>query len=137
MLNCPTPLCMGELPIPRFQPFKDLPLMLGSGLGEDEEEECNIALGEVSPWFWLHDVDGIPGSFAMPGAAGVLYMGGNIEEATKKLEQEQIDPKGRFKFFRKYKAWSAGELEKELKQGLWKAMEQDPKEALESIQTWA
>ena len=88
---------------------------------------------EVSPWFWLHDVDDIPGSYALPGAAGNLYMGGNIEEATKRLEEEHIDPKGRFKFFRKYKAWPAGELEEELNQGIWEAMKQDPKEALEPV----
>jgi hypothetical protein len=148
VLNCPTPLCIGELPIPRFQPFKELPLMLGCGLErgsndkhddhlDDQQEECNIALGEVSPWFWLHDVDDIPGSFALPGAKGALYMGGNIEEAAKRLEEHQIDPVGRFKFFRKYKVWSSGELEKELERGEWEAMEQDPKQALEPINLWA
>lgn len=155
VLNCPTPLCIGQLPIPRFQPFKELPLMLGSGLErttrtttiaslneddeEDEvdqqgEEESNtIALGEVSPWFWLHDVEDIPGSFPLPGAKGKLYMGGSIEEAVKRLEEKNINPVGRFKFFRKYKVWPSGQLEKELERGEWVAMEQDPKQALEPI----
>lgn len=143
VLNCPTPLCIGQLPIPQFQPFKELPLMLGCGLqglvdddeGNDDggEQDCNIALGEVSPWFWLHDVDDIPGSLALPGAKPTLYMGGNIEAAVQRMEEKQIDPVGRFKFFRKYKVWSAGELEKELARGKWVATEQDPKQALEPI----
>ena len=162
VLNCPTPLCIGQLPSSRFRPFKELPLMLGSGLEEerkedddddddndDEDHDANdenddgmsnkkknndsIALGEVSPWFWLHDLDDIPGSSALPGAAGTLYMGGDLEEAIKRLEERGINPLGHFKFFRKYKTWQVGELEDELQRGIWVAMEQDPKQALEPV----
>ena len=128
--------------------------MLGSGLEEErhedeeddhdmsDEEDDNdtnvqmndsIALCEVSPWFWLHDIDDIPGSSALPGAAGTLYMGGDLDEAIKRLEETGLDPMGHFKFFRKYKAWQVGQLEEELKQGIWVAVEQDPKQALEPV----
>jgi putative AlgH/UPF0301 family transcriptional regulator len=132
ILNCPTPLSMGHLPIPRFRPFKELPLMLGCGMEEDDAYST-VSLGEVSPWFWLHDLDNIPGSFELQGAARPLYMGGDIEEATKRLEDEKINPLGRFKFFRKYKCWQAGELEAEVERGEWETMEQDPEKALEAV----
>ena len=137
VLNCPTPLNIGNLPIPRFQAFKDLPLMLGCGMedGDSETTSEEIPLGEVSPWFWLHDLQDIPGSFEFTGAAAPLYMGGNIEEATKRLKDENIDPMGHFKFFRKYKSWEAGALEAELNEGKWEVVEQDPVEALKPVKS--
>jgi hypothetical protein len=134
VLNCPTPLTMERLFIPQFQPYKELPLNLGCGIMDtDQDDNSNLPLGDVAPWFWLHDLDDIPGSFVLEGAAGPLYMGGDIQEATKKLEQEQINPKNHFKFFRKYVIWESGKLQQELEQGEWKAMAQDPVKALETV----
>ena len=134
VLNCPTPLKIGNLPIPRFQSFKELPLMLGCGMAAGENDDSStIPLGEVSPWFWLHDLDDIPGSYEFQGAAGPLYMGGNIEEATKRLQEDGIAPIGHFKFFRKYRSWQAGELEAELKNGEWEVTAQDPAKALKPV----
>eukprot|EP00339_Tiarina_fusa_P020362 CAMPEP_0117045286 /NCGR_PEP_ID=MMETSP0472-20121206/31329_1 /TAXON_ID=693140 ORGANISM="Tiarina fusus, Strain LIS" /NCGR_SAMPLE_ID=MMETSP0472 /ASSEMBLY_ACC=CAM_ASM_000603 /LENGTH=192 /DNA_ID=CAMNT_0004757229 /DNA_START=73 /DNA_END=651 /DNA_ORIENTATION=+ len=134
VLNCAAPLNIGSLNIPRFQAFQELPLMLGNGLDEDDDSGTStVSLGEVSPWFWLHDLEDIPGSFVLEKASGPLYMGGDIEEATKRLQEEKIDPKGRFKFFRRYVSWQAGELEQALNDGKWVAAEQDPEKALKAV----
>ena len=158
VLNCPTPLTIGSLNIPRFHAFEELPLMLGNGMileqeeGEEEEEDendiysnnsidnnrddimtNNVCLGEVSPWFWIHNMENLPGSYELGQASGPLYMGGNIEEATKRLQEQNINPRGRFKFFRKYMSWKAGELEEALDRGEWTAIDQDPEQALKPV----
>jgi hypothetical protein len=54
---------------------------------EEDDDEDNyvvaaretIALGVVSPWFWLHNFNDVPGSYRLEGAAGPLYMGGHLE----------------------------------------------------------
>jgi hypothetical protein len=128
--------------MPQFQHYKELPLMLGCGVSENDEdddeeheqEECStVALGEVAPWFWLHDLPDIPGSYPLVGAAGPLYMGGNIEQATKWLQEHGMDPKGHIKFFRQYKLWHQGELAREVEQGLWHVTAQDPVQALHPV----
>ena len=139
--NCPTPLCMGNLPIPRFEHYKELPLMLGCGMDDNNndgiddeycvEAESTVVLSEVAPWFWLHNIPNVTGSYELAGASGPLYMGGNIDEATNCLKQnDNSDPKGRIKFFRKYKVWQKGQLEQELQQGKWIPSPQDPIKAL-------
>lgn len=135
VLNCPTPLTMERLCIPHFQPYKELPLNLGCGImdTDQDDDDSNLPLGDVAPWFWLHDLDDIPGSFVLEGAAGPLYMGGDIQEATKKLQQEQMNPRNHFKFFRKYVIWESGKLQQELEQGKWKVTAQDPVKALETV----
>jgi putative AlgH/UPF0301 family transcriptional regulator len=134
VLNCAAPLNIGSLNIPRFQAFKELPLMLGNGMSEDDDGGIStVALGEVSPWFWLHDLEDIPGSFVLEKASGPLYMGGDIEEAAKRLQEEKIDPRDRFKFFRRYVIWQDGQLEQALNDGEWVATEQDPKKALKAV----
>ena len=75
-------------------------------------------------------MDGLPGSFQLEGADGPLYMGGNIEEAARRLQEDGIDPGGRFKFFRRYRHWGPGELESEVDRGEWIAGPQDPGRAL-------
>ncbi len=155
VLNCPTPLQLGNIAIPRFRAFEKLPLMLGCGSGggggdfvtaTDEDDSgddyedplssaSSIPLGDLSPWFWLHNMDDLSGSFPLEAAAGPLYMGGNIEEATERIQRDNIDPAGRFKFFRKYKSWKAGQLEQELEEGLWKLVPQDPTKALQAIRS--
>jgi len=130
VLHCPTPIFMKDLPIPWLEPFGHLPLMLGCGLSE-ESSLGGMALGELSPWFWVHDLPDLSGSYKMEGAAGPLYMGGNIEEAQQYLNEKQLDPAGHFQFFRRYKSWSAGELEEEIENGLWEVSPQDPERALE------
>jgi hypothetical protein len=37
VLNCAAPLKIGSLNIPRFQAFKELPLMLGNGMSYDDD----------------------------------------------------------------------------------------------------
>ena len=146
--NCPTPLSMGQLPIPKFQHFKDLPLMLGCGINQESYQDgcdvesneasskdafSSIPLGEVSPWFWLHDLPNIPGSYELEGACGKLYMGGNIEKVAEVLQTKGLDYKGHVKFFREYKIWQSGELEEELSKGKWIISQQDPCKALQPI----
>jgi hypothetical protein len=140
VLNCPTPLQLGNIAIPRFRAFEKLPLMLGCVDSSPEEEDLlqsasSLPLGNLSPWFWLHDMDGIRGSYALEGAAGPLFMGGDLDEATEQIRKYNIDPAGRFKFFRKYKLWKTGELEEQLEQGLWKMVPQNPARALEAVKS--
>jgi putative AlgH/UPF0301 family transcriptional regulator len=80
-------------------------------------------------------MDGIRGSYALEGAAGPLFMGGDLDEATEQIRKYNIDPAGRFKFFRKYKLWKTGELEEQLEQGLWKMVPQNPARALEAVKS--
>ena len=133
VLNCPTPVLLKDIGSQTFDAFGNLPLMLGSGIIDEDggiDDGSNVALGDLSPWFWLHNLDGIPGSFLLEGAAGPLYMGGNIEDATRRLSVDGIKPEGRFKFFRGYKQWGPGELELEVEVGDWIAEPQDPERAL-------
>ena len=101
---------------------------------EADDTDCShVALGDLSPWFWLHDIANLTGSTRLEGAAGPLYMGGNLEEATEYLIQQRIDPKNHFKFFRKYKQWPVGQLEHEVQMGKWTATAQDPQKALRHV----
>lgn len=138
VLNQPTPVLLKDLSIPRFSGvFGSNALMLGYGLVEHESEEeskSNIKIGDMAPWFWLHDIEGISGSVQLDGAGNAgqsLYMGGNLEEAIERVEAENIDPLQHFKFFWKYRAWQSGELDEEIKNGKWaNVFPQDPQKAL-------
>ena len=191
VLNRPTPLLLGppHIDIPRFQPFKGLPLMLGCGYDEDQHDDDDdnddgdddqpggrrrgrggqerFGLGEVSPWFWLHNIENVPGSYKLEGASGPLFFGGHLEEAAKQITKPlekyhqtdhgsntsgssngsigpQIPPDeddhpgtttaaGRIKFFRQYRIWSPGELQRELDEGKWIPCRQDPQQALQVV----
>ena len=146
ILNQPTPILLKALKIPRFEPFGELPLMLGCHMTEDNKRKGddsmsatnNLSLGDLSPWFWLHDIDDIVGSYQLEGAAlnggnKNLYMGGSIDELSRRIEAEHIDPVNHFKFFRKYVRWEEGQLEQEIQDGRWTAAAQDPQAALRAV----
>ena len=112
VLNQPTPLRLRDLKIPLFhQAFADNSLMLGGGLSS--VSETNVPLDAMAPWFWLHTVEGVPKSIALPGAKGPLFLGGDIERATELVRNGQASPTD-FKFFYKYKQWAPGELVEEI-----------------------
>mmetsp|Transcript_6161 Transcript_6161/g.12466 ORF Transcript_6161/g.12466 Transcript_6161/m.12466 type:complete len:205 (+) Transcript_6161:159-773(+) len=131
VLNKPAPILLRDIASPRFKAFGSNSLMLGCGVeSTDEDRRDNVALGDMSPWFWLHDVDNIPGSFKLPGADGPLFLGGNIEELTQRVGAAGMDPLTHVQFFWKYKLWGPGQLSSELASGLWEVNAQDPEEAL-------
>jgi hypothetical protein len=141
--------------------------MLGCGYDQDDDNDDDeivdggggghqerFALGEVSPWFWLHNIENVPGSYRLEGAAGPLYMGGHLEEAAERMAQHSdvgssasskrnLDDDaatattaaaaGRIKFFRQYRIWSPGELQRELDDGKWIPCRQDPHQALQVV----
>jgi hypothetical protein len=51
VLNRPTPCLLRDLNIPRFEVFGSNALMLGCGM-DNEGAGTNVAIGEMSPWFW-------------------------------------------------------------------------------------
>jgi len=126
--NQPTPVKLSDLGIPRFSVFGGNTLMLGCGM-KTSQGGSNLAIGDMSPWFWLHNVESLPGSFHLPAANGPLFMGGNIEEASLLVEKGEVDP-ARFKFFYKYKSWKSDDLLKEIERGLFEVAPQDVQEAL-------
>lgn len=156
--NQPTPIRLKDLGIPRYDcrnksPFCNHTLMLGCGLlasssdGDDGSGSAgdgdggsNIPLGDMSPWFWLHNVDHLPGSNneLLAGASQPIYMGGNLEEAVKRIHQQEEESSShpdkiiQFKFFTRYRKWDAGQLEYELNEGkMWTDLEPcDPLDVL-------
>eukprot|EP00525_Craspedostauros_australis_P007836 CAMPEP_0198111852 /NCGR_PEP_ID=MMETSP1442-20131203/3784_1 /TAXON_ID= /ORGANISM="Craspedostauros australis, Strain CCMP3328" /LENGTH=213 /DNA_ID=CAMNT_0043768451 /DNA_START=464 /DNA_END=1105 /DNA_ORIENTATION=- len=142
VLNSPTPVRLGDLPIPRFRQFEKYPLMLGCGVdmaGEDLplesslETDAPIALRDLSPWFWLHDVPGVSGSYKLYRAHGDLFMGGSIDELAEILLQDDERGEGHIKFFRRYKAWAPEQLQNEIESGIWKFCPQDARSALDPV----
>ena len=126
VLNCPTPIRLRDIPVERFAFFGDLPLMMGCGFEMEEEEESfrlldsHIPLADFTPWFWIHNLPDISGSFALEAASGPLFMGGNLDEAMEYLRANNIvNPAGRFQFFREYISWGPGQLEDEMQGGKW------------------
>ena len=131
--NRPTPVTLNDLNIPRFQEvFSKHSLMLGCGT-DASGSESNIRMGDMAPWFWLHNVPDLEGSFRLEAAKGQLFMGGNIEKATEIL-QNSID-QYQFKFFWKYKLWQASELMEEIASGEWENVE--PQDADEVLQPYS
>lgn len=128
VLNQPTPIRLNDLGIARFLPFRNHSLMLGCGF-EEGEEYSNVAVGEMAPWFWIHTCSALDKSFQLEGAAGLLYMGGNLDQASELIEQGGLEP-WTFKFFYKYKQWESGELQSEIDGGKWTVRPQDPVEAI-------
>ncbi len=128
VLNCPTPIRLRDLQIPRFEVFKNHTLMHG-GHGTEESSGSNVPIGDMAPWFWLHCNDVISNSFRLEGAAGPLFMGGNLDEAIELIQKDQLDP-FTFKFFYKYRQWEGGELEKEIENAQWTVSLQDPAAAV-------
>lgn len=128
VLNQPTPICLRDLDIPRFQKFENHTIMLGCG-SSNEEGNFNVPLGDMAPWFWIHSSTNIGKSFPLENAEGPLFMGGNLEEATLLIEQEELDPLS-FKFFYKYMKWEGDELQREIDEHKWKVSKQDPSKAL-------
>lgn len=132
VLNQPTPIRLRDLNIPRFSAFADNSIMMGSGTSTTAatSDDNNVPLGDMAPWFWIHSVPDLPGSSPLSGAAGPLFMGGNIEQAAEMVASHEIQPQ-QFKFFWKYKQWKEDELLREIEAGRWICQPQDPDEALE------
>ena len=131
--NRPTPVLLGDLNIPRFHTaFKNHSLMLGCGT-ESTGSEMNIPIGDISPWFWLHNVPDLEGSSWLEGAKRPLFMGGNIDIATELFQTQQLDQaRHKFKFFWKYKSWMGNDLLDEITAGVWEQVEpQDPDDVLQ------
>lgn len=118
VLNQPTPLRLRDLEIPRFhKAFADHSLMLGGGLStNNNKRETNVALTEMAPWFWLHNIPDLPKSTLLHGAQGPLFLGGNIDVATEWILKDKKISAESFKFFYKYKQWGPGELVSEIAQ---------------------
>jgi len=125
--NQPTPIRLKDLAIPRFLPwFAENALMLGCGVSaddsaaDDDDDNGNgnsLAMGDMAPWFWLHDIPALAGSSTrLQGASGPLYMGGNIDDAAALIEDGAASPED-FKFFTRYAKWEPGQLEDELARG--------------------
>lgn len=134
VLNQPTPLRLKDLQIPRFhKAFAENSLMLGGGVTNDREE-TNVALTDMSPWFWIHTVQDLPKSIPLSAAHGPLFLGGNIETATEWIQQGKTLPSD-FKFFYKFKQWGPGELVQEICQKhLW--TEVGPVQARKAVQIY-
>jgi len=118
--NRPTPIRLEDLKIPKFAPFGKHRLYLGSGMTTDEDGDgSNIPVGDMAPWFWLHDDPNLSGtstkmegSVASAGGGDFLYMGGNLEDFST---NDHL-----IKFFTRYRKWGPGQLEEELLKGtLW------------------
>jgi len=131
VLNQPTPVRLRDLGIPKFSAFGDNTIVLGCGTTKQPSASAtNIPLGDMAPWFWIHNVVDLPGSSQLPGAAGPLFIGGNIDQASEMVKSNKIEP-SRFKFFWKYILWSEDELLQEIEEGRWVCQPQDPDQALE------
>ena len=132
--NRPTPVLLGDLNIPRFQnEFASSSLMLGCGV-ESTGTEGQFSIGDMAPWFWLHNMPDLEGSYLLDGARGPLFMGGNIEKAIERIREDDPDLRAgyRFKFFWKYKSWKSGQLSQEIASGEWHQVQpQDPDKVLE------
>jgi hypothetical protein len=116
VFNQPSPVRLKDLAIERFQAFYDNTLMMGRGLDDDDVEQSRVAIGDIGPWFWLHNVENLSGSTRLAGAKDILYMGGNIEEATELIKNGQAYP-SQFKFFHKYTKWEGTALDEALRDG--------------------
>ncbi|CAM9201392.1 unnamed protein product, partial [Heterosigma akashiwo] len=97
VLNQPTPVFLRDLPFARFRgTFGRNALMLGCGLQPDvstgDSGTSTVAVREMSPWFWITDLEDLHGQTRLEGAQDPLYMGGNIEDAALRIEQGNLDP---------------------------------------------
>jgi hypothetical protein len=50
-------VCLKDLAIELY----DNILMMGRGLDDDDVEQSRVAIGDVGPWFWLHNVENLSG----------------------------------------------------------------------------
>jgi len=133
VLNQPTPIRLKDLNIPKFRAFADNSIVLGCGTSTTtatSNNNNNVPLSDMAPWFWIHSVPDLPGSSLLPGAAGPLFMGGNLDQAAERIASHEIQPQ-QFKFFWKYKQWPEDELLREIEAGQWICQPQDPDQALE------
>jgi hypothetical protein len=72
-----------------------------------------IVIGDMAPWFGIHNVDDLADSSTrLEGAEERIYLGGNIERASELVTRKEADPYC-FKFFRKYTGWDLESLTKD------------------------
>ena len=101
--NRPSPIRLKDLGIPKFASFGENFLMMGQHDLDSPSATGNsvIALGEMAPWFWLHNIHDLSESSSIIHEKGGLYMGGNIDQASILVEQGHVEP-SQVKFFYKY-----------------------------------
>lgn len=114
VFNQPSPIRLADLAIPRFGAFRGNSLMFGRDLSSSGE--TSVAVGDMAPWFWLHNIEALAKSSRLAGSEDPLFIGGNIDEASDLVLSGKVDPE-RFKFFHKYTSWEGMKLEKELFDG--------------------
>mmetsp|Transcript_12217 Transcript_12217/g.18744 ORF Transcript_12217/g.18744 Transcript_12217/m.18744 type:complete len:203 (-) Transcript_12217:109-717(-) len=118
--NQPSPIRLGDLCIPTFDMFADQHIMMGRDNNDVGTPTTNVPVTEMAPWFWLHNVAELADSSTLlQGADGLLYMGGNIEQASDLVRRGKIKASS-FKFFHKYTTWQDLSLELEIQNGMAK-----------------
>lgn len=97
---------------------------------EGWDENLNMG-GPVSPdtLHYLHDLGHIvPGSIKVEGN---IYWGGDIDSIRNLIRTGSVKP-GQIRFFLGYSGWSAGQLEKELKENSWVTAKVNPEAIMQS-----
>lgn len=97
---------------------------------EGWDEYLNMG-GPVSPdtLHYLHDLGHIvPGSIKVEGN---IYWGGDIDSIRNLIRTGSVKP-GQIRFFLGYSGWSAGQLEKELKENSWVTAKVVPEAIMQS-----
>jgi len=111
---------------------KKLDLKISSAIeGFDNWDEILSMGGPVAPdtLHYLHNLGNlIPNSIPIEGD---VYWGGDIDTVRELIKSKKID-KSQIRFFLGYSGWSAGQLERELKENSWVIAKVDSKIVLNS-----
>ena len=100
---------------------------------EGWDEYLNMG-GPVSPdtLHYLHDLGHIvPGSIKVEGN---IYWGGDIDSIRNLIRTGSVKP-GQIRFFLGYSGWTAGQLERELKENSWVTAKVNPEAIMQSRET--
>ena len=100
---------------------------------EGWDEYLNMG-GPVSPdtLHYLHDLGHIvPGSIKVEGN---IYWGGDMDSIRNLIRTGSVKP-GQIRFFLGYSGWTAGQLERELKENSWVTAKVNPEAIMQSRET--